>query len=786
MTGEKTMTALDALKHYFGYPSFRGGQETLIDGILSGRDVLGIMPTGAGKSICFQLPSLMMDGVALVVSPLISLMKDQVNALTQSGVAAAYINSSLSQAQIDRALRNAGYGVYKLIYVAPERLLTRDFTAFARSANISMLAVDEAHCISQWGQDFRPSYAKIPDFIAELPKRPIVSAFTATATPKVREDILALLKLREPQILIAGFDRKNLCFGVRRPKNKYEELTAFLKDKKARSGIVYCGTRKSVESVCRRLRADGYSASRYHAGLSDEERHGNQDDFLYDRAQIMVATNAFGMGIDKSNVSFVVHVNMPKDIESYYQEAGRAGRDGSPADCLLLYSNKDVSLNAWMIENENDVEYPDKETEMTLKERSRGRLREMACYSTTTGCLRRFILNYFGESPPDNCGNCGSCNSDAQTTDITIDAQMILSCVARMGGRYGQRTVTDVLLGRVNEKTGRLGLNKLSTFGISKRQRGQLGAIIEFLAMQKYLIKTTGKTPLLQLGELADNVLRKGAKLEMFLAENLEQPTAAPVKKLIKKPTGKPAKKIMDEALFEALKDVRRQISKEEGVPAFIIFSDSTLAEMCAKKAKTSEALLKVSGVGDVKLERYGERFLNAIKAHSEADKAAATAKKATLAKKAIPAKKAEKAEPAKPPVKKAKARKISKLSNAKKSGKKVCKKRKITLIASSVKITDKPVPVSTIAERINGYLAYLGLWEISAAVINKWLVSEGYIDTINDKGKNRKISTDKGMALGILTDVRKVGGERVRVNMFDRRAQEVVAKRFCGAGVFG
>jgi ATP-dependent DNA helicase RecQ len=594
------MTALEALKRYFGYGEFRGGQETLINGILAGKDVLGVMPTGAGKSICFQVPSLMMDGVALIVSPLVSLMKDQVNALTRSGLPAAYINSSLTPIQIDKALRNAVNGAYKLIYVAPERLPTPEFMAFAGSVSISMVAVDEAHCISQWGQDFRPSYTRIPDFIAKLSKRPVVSAFTATATPKVRRDILALLKLRDPQILIAGFDRKNLYFGARKPRNKYDALSAFLKANPERSGIVYCGTRSYVETICKRLRADGHSASRYHAGLPDKERHDNQDDFLHDRAKIMVATNAFGMGIDKSNVSFVIHINIPKDIESYYQEAGRAGRDGEPAECILLYSDRDIRMNAWLLENEKESRYPNRETERRLKERSKERMREMISYCTTAECLRGFILKYFGETPPDNCGNCDRCNAVPVTPG---DADTSKKAVKRDRSATKKKAV----------KT-----------------------------------KTTDK------------------------ADTKKEKTDA-VKKTDKAVTKKIANKIA----------TKKTIATKKA------------AVTTDKKHKTAEPV-------------------------------------------------------------------------------------------TCVKITDKRAPVSAIAGRINEYLAPLNRPEVSAIAINEWLVSEGYIDTINDKGKNRKVTTDKGISAGIITDIRKVGIERVRINMFDRKAQELVVAKFCGTEGFG
>ena len=726
------MTAIQALKQYFGYDKFRVGQETLIDGIMAGRDVLGVMPTGAGKSVCFQIPALMMDGVTLVVSPLISLMKDQVNALTQNGVDAAFVNSSLTLWQIERTLRNARSGVFKLIYAAPERLATSEFQSFARSIKISMLTVDEAHCISQWGQDFRPSYAQIPGFIAGLPTRPVVSAFTATATPKVQEDIVNLLGLNDPQILVTSFDRANLRFDVQKPRNKYLALVTFLRDKKERSGIVYCSTRKTVEEVCGALRADGYSASRYHAGLSDDERRDNQDDFLYDRAQIMVATNAFGMGIDKSNVSFVVHYNMPKDIESYYQEAGRAGRDGGPADCVLLYSGQDVVMSEWMIENDKDAQYQDWETEQMLKERGRKRLRDMKFYSTTSDCLRGFILRYFGEDPPDYCGNCGNCAADFKKADITVEAQKILSCVARMKERFGLRLVTDVLRGNKNDRISQLGFDKLSTFGIcADIPVRQLRGIIDFLVMGGYLAKTHDDYPIIKLGERADGVLRRGAVVQMKLEEEprkkgrVERKSRIPTKslkyseesksyKVVKEaevpevpkerevpqvpqvpkerevpqvpevpkerevpqvpevPKKREAPKVprvpkkreapktveeaapptrkskswvdkyidrlvddpnhvpvdkssgktsversvggpVDDTMFNALRKLRSEIAKEQGVPAFMIFTDATLVDMCEKIPRTREGLLSVSGIGQVKLDRYGDRFLAAI-----------------------------------------------------------------------------------------------------------------------------------------------------------------------------
>ncbi|MDR0307597.1 MAG: DNA helicase RecQ [Chitinispirillales bacterium] len=721
------MTSLEVLKRYFGYDNFRSGQQTLIDSILAGKDVLGVMPTGAGKSICFQIPSLMMSGLTIVVSPLISLMKDQVNSLTQSGVSAAFINSSLTERQIYKALENAESGIYRLIYAAPERLLTPDFSEFAKSAPISMLTVDEAHCISQWGQDFRPSYAKIPEFIEKLPNRPVLSAFTATATSRVREDIIDLLRLNDPEVLVTGFDRRNLYFEVQKPNDKYASLTAFLSDKKDRYGIVYCSTRAAVEEVCENLQSDGYSASRYHAGLTDSERRDNQDNFLYDRVQIMVATNAFGMGIDKSNVSFVAHYNMPKDIESYYQEAGRAGRDGEPADCLLLYSGQDVRTNMWMIENDRDAQYPDEQTEKLLKERSRERLREMTFYCTVNDCLRGYILKYFGERPLNFCGNCGSCDTNFETADVTVDAQKILSCVARMNQRFGLKMVIDVLRGAKSEKVRNFGFDKLSTYGISEKPERLLREIMNQLILTGYLLKTNDEYPVIKLGGRADEVLRGDESVIMKLVKEKEPKEAAKSKKKL-------SVKPVDKQLFAVLRDLRLAIAKEQNVPAFVIFPDSALTDMCVKTPVTKEGFLKVSGVGRVKLEKFGDRFLSVIAEFLDNNKDN-NLNEAALAE-------------------------VKEFD------------------ASSVEITEEPVPVSIVADRINCVLMENGFDKVSALLINEWLVSKGFMKVIAvENNRTFKIPTAAGANLGITSEERIIRGQNAKVNMYGKAAQEFITQ---------
>lgn len=600
--GKKMSDKLSVLKDYFGHDSFRDGQEQIVDALLDGRDALCIMPTGAGKSMCYQISALLFDGVTIVVSPLISLMKDQVGSLVQSGVPAAYINSSLSYPQFLRVLSNVEHGKYKIIYVAPERLLTDGFLDTCKKIKISMVAVDEAHCVSQWGQDFRPSYLKIVSFIKCLENRPIVGAFTATATNDVKEDIKKILRLENPFEITTGFDRPNLFFGVIKSSSKDEKLIDLIRERGDRSGIVYCATRKNVESVCELLCDNGFSATRYHAGLDEYERRKNQEDFVFDRKNIMVATNAFGMGIDKSNVTYVIHYNMPKNIESYYQEAGRAGRDGGEADCILLYSPKDVRLNRFMIENsEGNDELTIEENEQ-IRERDFERLKHMTFYSTTNDCLRGFILRYFGGDKKAYCGKCSNCLSVHKLVDVTIDAQKIMSCIARTGQRYGKTVICDVLKGSKSEKILKAELNNQSTYGIMKEVTARhIFGTIDFLAEKEY-ISADNETEALKLLPKSRDVLFGRERLVMKKVENSE--------KVVK--THRPEVPVNAD-LLDALKALRKSIASKKSVPAYVIFSDATLIDMCKKCPETPDEMLEVSGVGRTKLEKFGKEFLEVI-----------------------------------------------------------------------------------------------------------------------------------------------------------------------------
>ena len=602
-------TPKEALKAVFGYDSFRPGQEAVINAILDGRDILAVMPTGAGKSLCYQVPAMLLSGITLVISPLISLMQDQVKALNEAGVDAAFINSSLSEKELNDTFKNAYKGHYKIIYVAPERLMSEGFISFAKSVEISMVTVDEAHCISQWGQDFRPSYMDIAEFINILDKRPIISAFTATATQNVREDIICSLGLSDPYFLVTGFDRENLFFQVDKPQNKERFILDFIGRHRGESGIIYCATRKNVDSLYTLLRKQHILVGKYHAGMSNEERKQMQNDFVFDYTSIVIATNAFGMGIDKSNVRFVIHYNMPSSMENYYQEAGRAGRDGLNSECILLFSPQDIIINRFLLEHK-DFSDIDPIDAMTIKERDIKRLQIMEGYCYTTECLRNYILKYFGEDPKKPCDDCGNCLRQFETLDMTDEAKKIINCIYESRGRYGKNIIMDTVLGAKTARLTEIGATEYKSYGVlESSNKNLLRRLIEELLLEGYI--TTGEYQVLKLGDISrlknteTKVLVKITD-EDKITKRKEKPKSN--KKGIDSLTSKGFK------LFDKLKELRLEIARAEKIPPYIVFNDKTLIDMCAKMPTTKSDMLNVSGVGENKYGKYGERFIAVIK----------------------------------------------------------------------------------------------------------------------------------------------------------------------------
>lgn len=602
--------AIEALRTYYGYDQFRNGQSTLIEAILAGKDVLGIMPTGAGKSICYQIPAILLPGVTLVISPLISLMKDQVDALNAAGIEATFINSSLSAKETNERMRNVAEGHYKLLYVAPERLESEHFREMVRQLDVPLVAVDEAHCVSQWGHDFRPSYMTIIRLLRDIEPRPVMAAFTATATDVVKDDIVARLKLQAPVRITTGYARDNLALNVVRNADKRDYVARFIQEHPGQAGIIYASTRREVESVQSFVSGLGVIAGKYHAGLSEEDRARTQDAFQRDDLQVIVATNAFGMGIDKSNVRFVIHNNMPKNLEAYYQEAGRAGRDGEPGECVLLFSPQDVVTQKFFID-QSEAEEERKKNDYRL-------LNEMVQYAHTGDCLQRMIVRYFGEENSEPCGQCANCTDVREQRDVTEQAKLIFACISEMRQRFGITITAKVLRGANDAKVRQFGFDRLMTYGRMKQvPEKQLVQLIHSLVAGGYLRMSDSAYPIVQLTEAVREVMNGEERVYHKV-----EPEAAPVIRGgrvsgSRSGGGGGSGVIANSELFDALRGLRKRIADAENMPPFVIFHDSTLREMCNAMPTTERAMRSVKGIGEAKYAKYGQAFLELIQKHN-------------------------------------------------------------------------------------------------------------------------------------------------------------------------
>ena len=745
-------TPKSILKEVFGYDSFRDGQEKIIHSILQGNDSLAIMPTGAGKSICYQVPALMLPGITLVISPLISLMQDQVKALNEAGIHAAYINSSLSDAQIARALEAAANGRYKMIYVAPERLESREFIAFADRAEISMVTVDEAHCISQWGQDFRPSYLKIVDFVKGLNHRPILSAFTATATEEVKTDIACMLNLRNPTIVVTGFDRENLYYRVESIKRKDDFILEYIRKHPDESGIIYCATRKNVDAVHEMLFKRGVPVTKYHAGLDNEIRKKNQEDFIYDRAPVIVATNAFGMGIDKSNVRYVIHYNMPQSMENYYQEAGRAGRDGEASQCILLFSAQDIMINKFLLEQKDFTNVPYEDIEL-IKQRDARRLQVMEHYCRTTECLRNYILAYFGEKTGAPCDNCGNCHREYRETDMTAEAKWVINCLAETKGRYGLTIVLGTLLGANRARLKELGTVNYKSYGkLKDLKEADLRLLISQMILDGYIYQTEEQYSVLKMGDIT---ALKNENTRVIIRTYEEKEPARRSKAGKKRSTD--ALTGAGYELFDHLRGLRLEIAREESVPPYIIFSDKTLIDMCVRVPQNREQMLHVSGVGAAKLEKYGERFLDAIQQYQKNHPGAV-----------ISMQEEDEAEEGALVVEKKKKKKRTKAEFYLNKGDEVNFNYKELAYITEIRDELNRITTAEDAKKLAG----TRIWE--------YLVSQRLVEEREMDGRVVKVPTEKGLEMGIETMERlSQAGNPYTVLMYPPQVQKIIAESY-------
>ncbi len=735
----------EALKVLFGYDTFRLGQKSVIDSILAGRDAFAVMPTGAGKSVCYQIPAMLLPGITLVISPLISLMQDQVKALNEAGISAAFINSSLSESVFYETVRRARQGSYKIIYVAPERLVTDGFMDLVMNIEISMLTVDEAHCISQWGQDFRPSYMKIVEFVRLLPNRPIISAFTATATENVREDIVCTLALNDPFCLVTGFDRENLFFQVEKPRNKNQYILDYLSEHTGESGIIYCATRKNVDNLYEILKSKGISVAKYHAGMGATERKKMQDDFIFDYISVVVATNAFGMGIDKSNVRFVIHNNMPQSMENYYQEAGRAGRDGIDSKCILLFSPQDIVINRFLLEHKqmSDLDTADREL---VRERDLQRLQIMERYCYTTECLRNYILKYFGENPEKPCEDCGNCLREFETMDVTKEAKQIINCVYEAKGRYGKNIIIDTVSGAKTARLEEIGAVHYKTYGVlNKANKNLLKRLVEQLVTEGYLL--VGDYQVIKLGDIS-RLKDAGTQVLIKITAEDHMPEKIP-----KKSKGTEALTSAGFKLFDKLRELRLEIAREESMPPYIIFNDKSLIDMAVKIPTSRVEMLNVSGVGASKNNKYGDRFLaliaDFIEEHPELRKGKAVAA----------------------------ADEPPKSKNTKKSG-----KLEFFLTetdAQNFKYIDLYY-ITEIRDELNRICTTEGVKKLPGTKIWECLESEGLVTEENIDGRLVKIQTPKGLSLGIQT-VEKVSnaGNPYTLLRYPPQVQKMIVNYF-------